>query len=212
MNLIRCTNGHYYDGDKFSSCPHCQSNMRPNTDSLTAKEEKNLRDDDKTLLLGREEYIAADDDDRTLILENDSDRTQMYSEADEQKTMILSQKDRREADAVVGWLVGINGSMYGDAFPVKSGVNIVGRGIYMDVVLYGDESILKENHGAIIYEPATRSFFVRPGDARAQFLLDHEVVSEEKMLRKRDIVTFGSSDMMFMPFCDEEFCWEKLSG
>lgn len=24
MNLIQCANGHYYDGDKFSSCPHCK--------------------------------------------------------------------------------------------------------------------------------------------------------------------------------------------
>lgn len=24
MNLTRCENGHFYDGEKFSSCPHCQ--------------------------------------------------------------------------------------------------------------------------------------------------------------------------------------------
>ena len=23
MNLKRCDNGHFYDGDKFQSCPHC---------------------------------------------------------------------------------------------------------------------------------------------------------------------------------------------
>ena len=23
MNLIKCNNGHYYDGDKFDYCPHC---------------------------------------------------------------------------------------------------------------------------------------------------------------------------------------------
>ena len=25
MNLIRCENGHYYDGDRCSVCPHCAS-------------------------------------------------------------------------------------------------------------------------------------------------------------------------------------------
>ena len=25
MNLIRCENGHYYDGDRYASCPHCGS-------------------------------------------------------------------------------------------------------------------------------------------------------------------------------------------
>ena len=25
MNLQKCSNGHYYDGDVYSSCPHCKN-------------------------------------------------------------------------------------------------------------------------------------------------------------------------------------------
>lgn len=26
MNLTRCNHGHFYDMDKFESCPHCKNN------------------------------------------------------------------------------------------------------------------------------------------------------------------------------------------
>lgn len=34
MNLMKCSNGHFYDGDKYASCPHCGS-QAPSTDSVT---------------------------------------------------------------------------------------------------------------------------------------------------------------------------------
>lgn len=33
MNLTRCNNGHFYDSNKFSYCPHC--NNIPDTNVLT---------------------------------------------------------------------------------------------------------------------------------------------------------------------------------
>lgn len=36
MNLIKCSKGHYYDGDKFSSCPFCSgAGAAPGGDSVT---------------------------------------------------------------------------------------------------------------------------------------------------------------------------------
>ena len=29
MKLLKCDNGHFYDGDKFASCPHCQAGNAP---------------------------------------------------------------------------------------------------------------------------------------------------------------------------------------
>lgn len=26
MNLQKCANGHFYDADKYQTCPHCQTN------------------------------------------------------------------------------------------------------------------------------------------------------------------------------------------
>lgn len=27
MNLVRCGKGHYFDGSKYASCPHCGANL-----------------------------------------------------------------------------------------------------------------------------------------------------------------------------------------
>lgn len=36
MNLCRCENGHFYDGEKFASCPHCANGMASNNaDGMT---------------------------------------------------------------------------------------------------------------------------------------------------------------------------------
>ena len=34
MNLTKCSNGHYYDADKYPSCPHCNKNA-DNDDKMT---------------------------------------------------------------------------------------------------------------------------------------------------------------------------------
>ena len=28
MNLKKCSNGHFYDAEKFDSCPHCNKSMK----------------------------------------------------------------------------------------------------------------------------------------------------------------------------------------
>ena len=40
MNVIRCKNGHFFDGDTYSACPHCGEAAMTGKDSATAKEEK----------------------------------------------------------------------------------------------------------------------------------------------------------------------------
>ena len=34
MNLTRCNNGHFYDEDKYQSCPHCGSSERSDNDTM----------------------------------------------------------------------------------------------------------------------------------------------------------------------------------
>ena len=39
MNLTKCANGHYYDADKYSSCPHC-SKTNDTEDDVTINMEQ----------------------------------------------------------------------------------------------------------------------------------------------------------------------------
>ena len=49
MKLQRCNNGHFYDGDKFPSCPHCSGAGSVNAVPVTP--EARPVDDDKTVSL-----------------------------------------------------------------------------------------------------------------------------------------------------------------
>ena len=40
MNIIRCKNGHWYDADSYSSCPHCESNAGGAVARVERKESK----------------------------------------------------------------------------------------------------------------------------------------------------------------------------
>lgn len=58
MAIIRCSNGHYYDGDKYDKCPHC-GKLASN-------------DDDRTVAFSSgypEPSVQSEDDDRTVALE-----------------------------------------------------------------------------------------------------------------------------------------------
>ncbi len=43
MNLTKCKNGHYYDADKYSSCPHCGKNGGGNDDATISMDSPSMR-------------------------------------------------------------------------------------------------------------------------------------------------------------------------
>ena len=56
MNLKRCNNGHFYDADKFSTCPHC---------NMTASA------DEETVALDMGKFGQVDDEGPTVALQED---------------------------------------------------------------------------------------------------------------------------------------------
>lgn len=43
MNVTKCTNGHFFDADKYQVCPHCGSAPIVNEQNISAADEKKLR-------------------------------------------------------------------------------------------------------------------------------------------------------------------------
>ena len=229
MNLVRCAIGHYYDGDKFSKCPHCQPNAQSQPAVEVVIEPTTAmggmtQDRGETMFLQYDEpevskaepVISAPEPvvgavQPTASLKDAVKLTETIravDDDDDQKTVRLSPQSITGTDPVVGWLIGVNGAMYGDAFPLKSGRNFIGRGTSMDVILYGDNSISRDKHAVIIYEPRARIFIAQPGESKELFYINDEVVLGNVTLKKYDIVNLGSSELMFVPLCDEKFCWE----
>lgn len=216
MNLKRCDNRHFYDGDKFQTCPHCAAiggamgatmdytdmgngygNMdmtEPVTVPMTPAQTPPVPAG------GAAEHMSLQD----AVSQAISAPTQIQ---DDEKTVSLYQSSMG-ADPVAGWLVCIAGQDFGGSFTIKSGKNFIGRAMHMDIVLHGDHSISREKHAIILYEPKRREFIAQAGESRELFYLNDEVVLNPVRLKQGDILTIGNTSLMFFPCCGENFSWD----
>ena len=182
MNLIRCANGHFYDSERFSECPFC------NQDRIsTVVEDPNNGDALYTQPLTPPEEVDMDDITKTV-----------------------GYFDVVEAEPVVGWLVAISGSHLGQDFKLKAGRNFIGRADDMDVALTDDNSISRDRHAIILYEPKSNVFLVQPGEAKQLFYLNEKVVLEATVISAYDILSLGETNLLFIPCCSDKFNWESI--
>ncbi|MDR2356795.1 MAG: FHA domain-containing protein [Oscillospiraceae bacterium] len=124
----------------------------------------------------------------------------------EQKTMAFY--GLGESEPVVGWLVCVKGEHYGQAFGLKSGQNFIGRAVNMDVWLEKESSVSRNRHAVVVFEPRSRSFFVQSGESRGLTYLDGELVLASAKLDAYSKISVGNCDLIFSPFCGENFSWD----
>lgn len=111
-------------------------------------------------------------------------------------------------EPVVGWLVCIEGSHIGNSFCIAAGKNSLGRGSSNSIILNRDNSVSREKHAILVYEPKKRNFYIQPGDSSGLTYLNDEYITESKKLADRDIIEIGNTKLLFVPLCDEKFSWE----
>ena len=227
MNLAQCANGHYYDMDKYSICPYCSGSGAnetpaygptegtpffgdddPSTVTQSAwpegKTDGNL---DVTISAGREEETS--DNSPTIgVINWEAVKNNERIRAQGGK---LSAEDEilEKANPVVGWLVCIAGTNFGQSFTLHTGRNFIGRlPDKNDVGLSGDISISKEKHAIVIYEPKQRQFYVQSGENSHELVyLNDTGVFSNTVLKERDVISLGQTSLVFIPFCNEAFGW-----
>lgn len=241
MKLMKCLNNHFYDGDIYSKCPHCKEGADdPKTEKLdhnrihsgTGKEGKDTNDFWETAGQNSAQPEAPEDDLKSTI-ENlnvteklsggvgnagsNKRRDESYADSgknipdDEGKTVRFSSRQEDAKEPLVGWLVGLNGEVYGEGFPLVTGRNYIGRGADMDVVLRGDPSVSRNKHAIIIYDPKGRQFLLQPGESKELFYLDDKVVLDTQIMTNGCILCIGETRLRFVAFCGEDFAWETNS-
>ncbi len=111
-------------------------------------------------------------------------------------------------DPVVGWMVCIEGKHFGESFEIKAGMNSIGRESGNKIVLSNDESVSRDKHALITYEPKHREFYLKPGDSSGLTYLNDEYITETKKLSKDDTIEIGNCKFIFVPLCGDSFTWE----
>lgn len=192
MRLERCERGHFYDAERFSTCPHCDQTTVTGTVLI------NQEDDDfgKTSGIPAEPPVTPVPFGEDLPGTDDGQKTVGYF------NMAIG------SEPVVGWLVCIGGNHFGEDFKLKAGRNFIGRSSEMDVALTGDASVSRDRHAIILYEPKNNIFIVQSGDAKELFYLNDKVVLNATEISAYDKLTLGNSTLLFVPCCSDKFKWE----
>jgi hypothetical protein len=185
MALKRCENGHYYDPGKHSSCPSCGvqnidfSPTRPKADAAAPPPAPPPRPVPPPL----------------------------RQAADAGKTVPLVRM-KAGIDPVVGWFVCVQGADRGRDFRIRSEKNFIGRAEAMDICIPGDESISRENHAVVSFNPKNTQFKLHPGDSRGLVYLNGDEVDTPRPLNAGDKIELGQTTLMFVPLCSASFSWD----
>lgn len=113
----------------------------------------------------------------------------------------------------VGWLIVVEGEGRGSAFSLFNGVSNIGRGTDQTVCLdFGDNSISRDAHASIAYDPRQQSFFIgHCGKANIVRRNDRPILSTEE-LEAGDHITIGETVLRFVPLCGPDFSWESAAN
>lgn len=166
MDMAKCPLGHYYDKDKFPSCPHC--------------------DHIPVVTISTADQAAVP----TAV---PSDSTVKSINEFFQKT--------------AGWLVCTGGNLLGESFPVREGQNHIGRSGAMNIRLLYENSVSRENHALITYDPQECTFTFT---ANAASKVNGQEYHAPVLLQDRDTITLGNCTLVFVAFCDASFHWDPI--
>lgn len=194
MNRMVCPKGHFYNGDKYSQCPHCidgtaavqqdgfvftLGGMADNLQSKTQEIKENHQDDKVTMILPRESLP-------------DSGAVSMpFSDAGTGKSDMDTKVVTTTDFLPVGYLVCIRGSDYGRSFPLRTGVNPVKEQAY------------------VLYEPHRREFYLKSADRDSLCYCNDEVLLEPKKIQEYDRIMMGDTTFLLIAVCGEKFSWEE---
>jgi len=120
-----------------------------------------------------------------------------------------SWKRTKGIDSVVGWLVCIAGPDKGRDYRVCSERNTIGRDPSMQICISGDNTISREKHAIISYNPRKNSFLILPGEGRALVYLNDEEVVTPTPLNPYDLIELGHTRLMFIALCGSRFQWDS---
>ena len=111
-------------------------------------------------------------------------------------------------EPTVGWLVCIKGDHFGMSFNIVAGMNAIGRNSNNKIVLNRSNTVSRDRHALIIYEPRQRTFYIKPGESSGLTYMNGEYITDACAMKAKDVIELGNNSLMLIPLCDETFNWE----
>ena len=106
----------------------------------------------------------------------------------------------------VAWLVGLNGSLRGESFPVRIGRNVLGRDRRSDIVINDDQA--SSHHADLVFRPEERRFILMDHNSTNGTYVNDQEIEPRRDLAVDDVVRIGSHRLLFVPLCREGMFWD----
>lgn len=208
MTLVQCPNGHFYDPARFGSkCPHCgMSGQQSEGDQTTV-----------SMDVGDQIDLAGNSSAGVPFQKTEQNQSEIKTQP---LTTVLETQDKTIAvpedllegvsdtvEPVIGWLVCVEGSNKGKDYRLHKGRNFIGRAANMDVCIQGDNTVSRDSHAIVVYDPRSNVYLAQPGDSKELFYLNDKLVLSVTELKALDRLSVGSTKLMFVPLCGENFQW-----
>lgn len=108
-----------------------------------------------------------------------------------------------------GWLVCTEGSNRGSDFRIHNGINFIGRSLDMDICITGDNHISAKNAAVIAYDDQDKVFYIGNGMGHNIVRQNGQMVLGQNELNPYDVITVGTTKLLFVPLCSENFDWSN---
>ncbi|WP_341367130.1 FHA domain-containing protein [Yoonia sp. BS5-3] len=110
----------------------------------------------------------------------------------------------------VGWIVVTEGPGRGECFALQTGMSQIGRGDDQAVKLdFGDNSISRTNHAAIVYDPDNKEFLLGHGGKSNIVRLNDKPLISNEALQSGDVIRLGETVLRFVALCGPTFNWSE---
>ena len=271
-NVIQCEHGHFYDGNKYKSCPHCGSAPRmtlpleevidfrqsqpigtpknrglfsfgkkPTTDNPAVNKPveptRGLRDDTtrngdydteeipkQPEIESKPSVSSANEGSSTRpgahipVVEAPkppesiapiSIAEQIYQVKTTADNKTIGLYTSTETSPAVGWIIALSGEYLGESFELREGRNSLGR-MGTNIISFAKEnSISREKHAFILYDPKKKQFYIQAGESSGLTYLNDENVMMPTALKAYDKIQLGQVVFLFIPLCGEQFNWDE---
>ncbi|MCK0095859.1 FHA domain-containing protein [Yoonia sp. F2084L] len=108
----------------------------------------------------------------------------------------------------VGWIVVAEGPGRGESFSLLAGMSQIGRGEDQAIQLdFGDNSISRTNHAAIVFDADTKEFLLGHGGKSNIVRLNDKPLISNEQLKTGDLIRIGETVLRFVALCNQTFSW-----
>jgi hypothetical protein len=106
-------------------------------------------------------------------------------------------------------MVCLAGPDRGRDFRLHAEKNFIGRSPAMDVCVAGDETVSRDRHAMVIFDPKKNVFWAVPGDAAGLVYLNGDIVHAPTPMQQDDLLEIGQTKLVLIPFCGEKYSWSR---